>query len=290
MAQVLYRFQGPFSIGYIPRGPSIFGDPEVLWLMLLERVDAHAWSNRTIVTLIEPTDTSALAGMLPVVGVARPADRVQSGPTVRIPLVDDETILERMRPETRRHMDLAQRRGLKVERSPTGQLAIGALYRLMEETARRSGAGIQSAAYYEDFLHLFGDDAVLLFAKAGDGELTAALVAVRFGNEALSMFGGSSARDDGHRTSFLLQLEAMRWAREVGCGTYDLRSVPDQDSGCPGNEGDRSTTGTRSNDGRRLDWFTTGFGGEIATYPAMIERRHVPVLPWLARNLRVIKR
>jgi len=82
----------------------------------------------------------------------------------------------------------------------------------------------------------------------------------------------------------------MRWARQVGCGTYDLRSIPDQDSECPGNEGDRSTTGTRSNDGRRLDWFTTGFGGKIATHPAMIERRHVPVLPWLARNLRVIKR
>ena len=71
-----------------------------------------------MVTLIEPTDTSALAGMLPVVGVARPADRVQSGPTVRIPLVDDETILERMRPETRRDVDLAQRRGVKPRTHP----------------------------------------------------------------------------------------------------------------------------------------------------------------------------
>ncbi|MBA2470577.1 MAG: peptidoglycan bridge formation glycyltransferase FemA/FemB family protein [Chloroflexia bacterium] len=274
MAQVLYRFHGPLSVAYIPRGPAIFGDPEVMWPMLLERVDALARSNRTIMTLIEPNDTSAMTGTLADLGAVRRADRGQSGPRVRIPLVDDETILERMRQETRHNLDLAQRRGVKIERHPAGQLAIEALYRLMEETARRNGFGLQPLAYYEDFLQLFGDDAVLLFAKADDGALAAALVTARFGNEAISMFGGSSAQDDGHRAAVPLQFEAMRWAREMGCGTYDLRGILNREPehGC-------------TEDGRWLSWFKSGFGGEIVTYPVTIERRHVPVLPWLARTL-----
>ncbi len=279
MAQVLVRFQGPLSVAYIPRGPAIFGDPEVMWPMLLERVDALARRNRTIMTLIEPNDDSVLTGTLADVGAARRADRGQSCPRVRIPLLDDETILERMHQETRHNLDLAQRRGVKAGRYPAGQLAIEALYRLMAESADRNGFGLHSLGYYEDFLHTFGDDAVLLFAKADDGALAAALVTARFGNEAITMFGGSSAHGDGHRAAVLLQFEAMRWAREMGCGTYDLRGILNRNSERPGTD-----------EGRWLSWFENGFGGEIPTCPLTIERRHVPVLPWLARTLKRIER
>jgi lipid II:glycine glycyltransferase (peptidoglycan interpeptide bridge formation enzyme) len=230
-------------------------------------------------TLIEPNDASVLAGTLPEVDATSQRDRFPPGQTVRIPLADDETMLRRMHRKTRHHVHLAQRRGVNVVRHPAGQLAVGALHRLIEEAARRNGSEIHSPAYYEDFLHTFGDDAVLLFAKADDGALAAALVTARFGNEAITMFGGSSAHGDGHRAAVLLQFEAMRWAREMGCGTYDLRGILNRNSERPGTD-----------EGRWLSWFENGFGGEIPTCPLTIERRHVPVLPWLARTLKRIER
>ncbi len=279
MAQVLYRFQGPLRVGYIPHGPAISGDPDVLWPLLLEHIDAHARSNRTIMTLIEPNEPVALVGTPPVGDADRQRDRFQPGQTVRIPLADDETMLRRMHRKTRHHVHLAQRRGVKVERHPAGQLAVGALHRLIEEAARRNGSEIHSPAYYEDFLHTFGDDAVLLVARADDGGLAAALIAARFGKDAAWMYGGSSAADGADGASFLLQFEAMRWARDQGCATYDLQGLPDQDPERPGND-----------DGHRLEWLKTGFGGEIVTFPAMLERQHVPVPSWLARTLKRIER
>jgi len=289
MAQVLYRRWGPISVGYIPRGPTLAGDPAVLWPVLREHIDTVARRNRAIMTLIEPDSHLAVAGTLQEAGVTRRAGHLQPGRTVRISLADDETILSQMHQKIRYNVRLAHRRGVVIEGHSPRQMAIEALYRLMEDTANRNAFGIHSLSYYGDFLDMFGDDAVLLFAKVDDGALAAGLVAARFGKEAIYMYGGSSTRYRAHGAAFLLQVEAMRWAREHGCETYDLWGIPKHDPESLRGDHRTSIAGTRGDDWRGLHRFKTGFGGEIVSYPDMLERRHVPVLPWLARNLNVIK-
>ena len=289
MAQVLYRFKGPVSIGYVPRGPAIDGDPIVLWPALLKQIDRAARSNRAIMTLIELDKPLGLPGTFKAAGVVRGPEHLQPGRTVKVPLLSDDAILKQMHQKTRYNVRLAERRGVVIERQQVEPVSIDAFYALMEDTAVRNEFGIHSRTYYEDFLNLFGDDAVLMFARVDDGAIGAVLVAARCGKEAVYMYGASSTQHRAHGAAFLLQFEAMRWAREQGCDTYDLWGIPDMDPESVTADGQSSIAGTKGDDWRGLYRFKTGFGGQIVSYPTMLERRHAPVLPWLARKLNVIK-
>src|SRR5690606_11606820 len=155
--------------------------------------------------------------------------------------------------------------------------------------ATRNEFEIHARSYYEHFLTVFGDRAIMLFARVDDDAVGAVLIAARFGREALYMYGASSSRHRAHGAAFLLQYEAMRWARDHGCDAYDLWGIPDEDPAPGPGASPSGESGTRGDDWRGLHRFKTGFGGEIVSYPPMLERRHVPVLPWLARRLNVIQ-
>ncbi len=289
MAQVLYRYRGPVSIGYIPRGPALSGDPHILWPLLLKEIDASARRNRAIATIIEPDRPLGLTGALKSAGVVRGPEHLQPGRTVKVPIGKDDDMLKRMHQKTRYNVRLAQRRGVVIERGSGDETGIDAFYGLMRDTAERNEFGIHSRDYYEDFLRVFADDSVMLFARVDEGALGAVLIAARFGKEAVYMYGASSTQHRAHGAAFLLQFEAMRWAREHGCSTYDLWGIPDDDPETVSSDSKGSIAGTKGDDWRGLYRFKTGFGGEIITYPTMLERRHIPVLPWLARKMNVVK-
>jgi lipid II:glycine glycyltransferase (peptidoglycan interpeptide bridge formation enzyme) len=289
MAQVLYRSRLGASVGYIPRGPQITGNANVLWPLLMEELGGLGRRNRAIMTIIEPNSPLKLSGSFRNAGVVAGPSHLQPGRTVKIPLSTDDDILKQMHQKTRYNVRLGQRRGVIIERHHASDEAIDAFYGLMADTAERNEFGIHSRAYYADFLRIFGDDTVLLFARLAGGELAAVLIAARFGKEAIYMYGASSTQHRADGAAFLLQFEAMRWARELGCDTYDLWGIPEEDPDKVSSDEATAIAGTRGDDWRGLYRFKTGFGGEIVTYPPVLERRHRPVLPWLARKLNIVK-
>lgn len=284
MAQVLYRFKFGVSVGYVPRGPAFEGNPRRLWPLLRDEIDRSARSHRAITTLVEPDRPIGLTGTFRDHGVVKVPGHVQPGRTVRIPLSDDDGILAQMRQKTRYNVRLAQRRGVHVE--TRGVEHIDEYYALMRETSDRNDFGIHSLDYYRDFLETLGDDAIMLFAFVNDGILAAALIAARFGREAIYMYGGSSTTNRADGAAFLLQFRAMQWARDSGCDSYDLWGIPEEDP--ERTSGDGAAGGSSGDDWRGLHRFKTGFGGEIVSYPPMFERRHLPLLPSLARRLNVV--
>lgn len=288
MAQILYRGRGPVSIGYIPRGPVITGNPATVWPHLRTEIDASARSHRAISVIIEPNTALSLAGTYREAGLVAGPAHLQPGRTVKIPLGDDDAILKRMHQKTRYNVRLAQRRGVTVRAGNGSDSSIDTFYQLLRDTSGRNEFGIHSQSYYSDFMKEFGSNARLLFAEA-DGQVGAAIIAASFGNEAIYMYGASSSQHRAHGAAFFLQFEAMRWAREQGCLTYDLWGIPDQDPDTTQHESSTAIAGTKGNDWRGLFRFKTGFGGEIVSYPPTFERRYVPVLPWMARKLGVIK-
>lgn len=156
-------------------------------------------------------------------------------------------------------------------------------YDLLRDTADRNAFGIHERGYYDDFMRIFGDAAVLLFAIVEEVP-AAGLIAARFGEEAIYMYGASSTRYRAHGAGFYLQYEAMRWARENGCSRYDLWGIPAHDPpSTEVDEGDR-VAGTRGDDWRGLYEFKVRFGGEIVRYPPTLERRYHPLLAVLARR------
>jgi len=288
MAQILFRAKGPVSLGYIPRGPVITGNVGAVWPQLRAAIDRSSRAHHTITTIIEPDQPLALATTFRQAGVVAGPAHIQPGRTVKIELQDDGALLSQMHQKTRYNVRLAGRRGVTVTQEAVTEESIDRFYKLMTDTADRNEFGIHSRDYYADFLRVFGDRACLLFAHT-EGHIASTLVAARFGHEAVYMYGASSTVHRAHGAAFLMQYEAMRWARGEGSKIYDLWGIPEKDPDSPVDGTETGAAGTKGDDWRGLYRFKTGFGGSIVCYPPSIERRYVPVVPWLARKLNLIK-
>jgi lipid II:glycine glycyltransferase (peptidoglycan interpeptide bridge formation enzyme) len=288
-AQVLFRQKGPISVGYIPRGPLMTGDPDKVWPALRREIDRAARRHRALTVYIEPDAETGLSSTFREAGVVLGPGHMQPSRTVKVPLSDDDGILKQMHQKTRYNVRLAIRRGVDVDiKSADDKAALRQFYELMEDTSNRNEFSIHSYDYYEEFLKVFGDDAFFVFAS-WEGNLSAVVIAAAFGDEAVYMYGASSSVHRAHGAAFLLQFEAMKWARDRGCKTYDLWGIPKVDPGSLRAEDNSSIAGSKGDDWRGIYRFKTGFGGDIVSYPETLERRYVPVLPWLVRRAGVIQ-
>jgi lipid II:glycine glycyltransferase (peptidoglycan interpeptide bridge formation enzyme) len=205
----------------------------------------------------EPAAASLL-GMCRDMGFRPSPQTIQPRRTVLVDLNDEpEMILKRMKQKTRYNIRLAARKGVTIR--PGTEQDLAAFYRLMERTAERDGFGIHSQAYYQAAHQLFVPSGQGRFLLAEyQGQLLAGLVVLAFGDTACYMYGASSDEHRNRMPAYLLQWEAMLWAREQGCGTYDLWGVPDED------EAALEARFTQRNDGL---WgvyrFKRGFGGRL---------------------------
>lgn len=284
MAQVLFRHKGPVSVGYIPRGPVLAGNTTELWTELWKLIDQVAQRRRAISVMVEPNTPLGLTGTFRHAGMVVGPKHVQPERTVMVPLLDDEPLLMQMHQKTRYNVRLARRRGVEIRQMDPTPESVASFYDLMQDTSRRNEFGIHSRDYYRDFLQLLGDDGILLGAWS-EGKLAAALIGAVFGDLAIYMYGASSTRHRAHGAAFALQFEAMTWGREKGCTHYDLWGIPAETPQSTQTDGFDKIAGTKGDDWRGLYRFKTGFGGEIVSYPPTMEKRYVPVLPWLAHRL-----
>lgn len=288
MAQILFRRQGPLSVGYIPRGPLFHGDVEALWPELRAQIDRSARRRRAITVIMEPDKPVDHSGRLRDAGLVVGPEHIQPARTVKVPLMDDDALLMQMHQKTRYNVRLACRRGVEFRRLPATSENVATFYGVMQDTAQRNEFGIHSLDYYADFLDVFGGDALMMGAWSEEGNLGAVLISAMVGDEAIYMYGASSTRHRAHGAGFALQYEAMKWARDRGADVYDLWGIPLQDPESATDKHADRIAGTKGEDWRGLYRFKTGFGGDIVTYPPTMERRYVPVLPWLARRLNII--
>jgi lipid II:glycine glycyltransferase (peptidoglycan interpeptide bridge formation enzyme) len=100
----------------------------------------------------------------------------------------------------------------------------------------------------------------------------AALMVFAHGRRAWYFYGASVPANREFMPTYLLQWEAMRWARAQGCTEYDLWGVPDT------NEEALEAQFTGRSDGL---WgvyrFKRGFGGQLRRAPDPFDRVYRPV-------------
>lgn len=288
MAQVLFRQRGPLSIGYVPRGPLFAGNESALWPELRRQLDEVAKRHRAITVILELDQRMQHPGTLREAGLVVGPSHIQPARTVKVPLTDDDAMLMQMHQKTRYNVRLACRRGVEFRTLPPTKDNVDTFYSVMQDTAERNEFAIHAFDYYADFLELFEDDAVLMGAWSDEGNLAAVLISAMFGDEAIYMYGASSTKHRAHGAGFALQYEAMKWARNRGARRYDLWGIPVNDPENPSDKHADRIAGTKGEDWRGLYRFKTGFGGDIMSYPDTMERRYVPILPWLAQRLNVI--
>jgi len=232
-AQVLYRPLpgGVGSIAYVPKGPLMdWGDGQTI-RELTAAIRPLARRQRAICLKIEPDleDSPDWTKTLTAAGFRPSPQPIQPRRTIVVDLdAEPEAILARMKQKTRYNIRLAGRKGVVVRPGDEGDLP--AFYELMEDTSRRDRFAIHSRAYYEAVHRLFvATDRGRLLLAEHEGRLLAGLVVVALGDTACYLYGASADEGRDLMPSYLLQWEAMVWARERGCRAYDLWGVPDED-------------------------------------------------------------
>lgn len=269
-AQVLFRpLPLGFSVAYIPKGPV---GPRDAWEALWPQVDALCRRYRAVFLKVEPDlwEDADPEGAVPPPGFRPSPHAIQPRRTLVVSLEGSEDeILARMKQKTRYNIRLAARKGVTVR--PWDDLE--AFHALMTETGARDGFGVHSLDYYRRAYELFRPrgEAELLVAEY-EGEPLAALMVFARGRRAWYFYGASSDRHRNLMPTYLLQWEAMRWAKARGCTEYDLWGVPDADQDM------LEAQFTERRDGL---WgvyrFKRGFGGVLRRAPVW-DRVYIPLL------------
>jgi peptidoglycan pentaglycine glycine transferase (the first glycine) len=244
-ALVLYRTAGRiFRIAYCPRGPVLDWAQAGLRTQVLDDLAAASQRQGAIFLKIDPA-VQGRAGAAPppsagealtrevLAGWREPGwipspEQVQFRNTFALDLTPSEDeLLAGMKQKTRYNIRLAARRGVFVRRGSAADLET--LYQMYAETSLRDGFVIRTPAYYRDAWGSFIEAGLAQpFLAEVEGLPVAAIIVFRFGDCAYYMYGMSTADHREKMPNHLLQWEAIRWARESGCLTYDFWGAPDR--------------------------------------------------------------
>jgi lipid II:glycine glycyltransferase (peptidoglycan interpeptide bridge formation enzyme) len=271
-AQILFRrLLLGYTLAYIPKGP--IGDQ---WKNLWPEVDKLCRRKRAVFLKVEPdlwegtpAYSSITGGEKCPQGFRLSPDSIQPTRTLLVDLSgDEETILAQMKQKTRYNIKLALKKGVIVR--PSADLET--FHRLSEVTGERDRFGVHSLDYYRRAYDLFHSRcACELFMAEYEGEPLAALMVFAQGQRAWFLYGASSNEHRDRMPTYLLQWEAMRWARAQGCVEYDLWGVPDAD------EETLEANFALRNDGL---WgvyrFKRGFGGKLCRAAGPWDRVYQP--------------
>jgi lipid II:glycine glycyltransferase (peptidoglycan interpeptide bridge formation enzyme) len=133
---------------------------------------------------------------------------------------------------------------------------------------------VHSLEYFEKAYRVFrpGNQAELFLASFED-QLLAGLMVFRRGHRAWYFYGASSNDRRELMPAYLLQWEAILWAKRHGCTAYDLWGVPDADE---------DELETHFSDRAEGLWgvyrFKRGFGGELRRAAGPWDRVYQPLL------------
>ena len=281
-AQILFRkLPLGLTIAYIPKPPvSLFRKSVALG----EEVDRICKANKAIFLKVEPDEWEDADQQYALEGW-RIGDPIQPPRTIVIDLrgTEDE-ILGRMKQKTRYNIRLAEKKGVSVRKWDD----VAAFFEMMQVTGGRDGFGVHSQEYYQRAYELFvGSEAAAksaeLFVAEYEGKPLGAVMVFISGNRAWYMYGASNNQERNRMPTYLVQWEAMRWAKERGADLYDLYGVPDHDEA----HLEKHFNGTQRNEGL---WgvyrFKRGFGGEVKRAAQALDRVYKPLLYAVYRNVK----
>lgn len=277
-AQILFRrLPLGLTLAYLPK--PVFSDPlsmirDQFWV----QVDMACRKRHAVFLKIEPDlweDSPHLVGEglgeAPPGGVRESPHNIQPPRTIVVSLQGtEEAILARMKQKTRYNIRLAEKKGVTV-RSWTN---LPAFHRMMLVTGGRDRFGVHSLAYYQRAYELFQAKgmAELLVAEFQGNPLAALMVFAR-GRRAWYVYGASNDEERNRMPAYLLQWEAMRWARSRGAEEYDLWGVPDEPE-----ETLEAHFTERSEGLWGVYRFKRGFGGELKRAAQALDRVYNPLL------------
>ena len=269
-AQILFRrLPLGLTLGYMPKpvdGGQWAEGSDQFW----REVDLICKQNKAVFLKVEP-DSWDDAFHLPHSAFRVSPHNIQPPRTITIDIKDnEETILAKMKPKCRYNIRLAEKKGVTVRAWDD----IKGFHEMMTVTGGRDNFGVHSKEYYQrayELFHLTGT-CELLVAEY-EGKPLASLMVFANGKRAWYVYGASNDQERNRMPTYLLQWEAIRWAKARGCDEYDLWGVPDE------NEETLEANFESRHDGL---WgvyrFKRGFGGEVKRAAQAMDKVYNPLL------------
>ncbi|MBN8593284.1 MAG: peptidoglycan bridge formation glycyltransferase FemA/FemB family protein [Anaerolineae bacterium] len=244
MASVGVRSVGPLKVMYVPKGPALAYDDPALLNAVLDHLQAMARRGGAVWLKFDP-DVLAGVGVtgepdavddptgqavrqnLQGRGWRFSADQVQFRNTITLDLTrSEDDLLAAMSQNTRRKVRTAEKKGVTVRSGTTADLPL--LYDLYQTTGTRDHFLIRPREYYErawrDFM-----EAGLAHALIAEfeGKAIAHVILLHFARTCWYFYGASANEERERMPNYLLQWEAMRWAKGQGYAVYDMWGAPD---------------------------------------------------------------
>ncbi len=241
-ALLLTRQIGPLRVGYIPRGPLLDYADIATRTAMLDGLEHLARRYRLIWLKIDP-DLPVGYGIPPdarpdATGVAFVAELEQRGwrlsesqvqyrNTLVLDLAPGEdALLKNMSQSTRYKVRYAPKHGVTVRAGTPDDLPL--LYKLYAETGARDGFLTRPFSYYEDeWGALMRAGIAHALIAEYEGQALAHVVLFKFGRTCWYFYGASSSEHRNLMPTYLLQWEAICWAKAQGCTRYDFWGAPD---------------------------------------------------------------
>jgi lipid II:glycine glycyltransferase (peptidoglycan interpeptide bridge formation enzyme) len=152
----------------------------------------------------------------------------------QIPLAgrSEEDLLAGMNQQWRRNIKKADKAGVEVSRTSTGQIEadLKAFHDLYAHTAERDHFTPRPIGYFRTMIEALSaedPDRISLWLAHHEGDLVAATIAIRVGTHAWYSYGASSTEKRDVRGSNAVQWAMMRDALAHGATVYDLRGITD---------------------------------------------------------------
>lgn len=236
-------FSARLCLLYSPKGPLLNWEDAVLRKRVLDDLQDFARRQGAIFYKMDPdvilgagipsseSDQPNPAGLavqadLLSRGWRLSAEQIQFKNTVMLNVnAPDDELLARMKQKTRYNVRLGMKKGLSIRAAEEKDWPM--LYQMYAETSVRDGFVIREQAYYFLVWKLFQERSSALIAEV-EGQPVAAVYLFHFAGRAYYIYGMSREAHREKMPNYLLQYQAMRWARERGCVLYDLWGAPDE--------------------------------------------------------------
>jgi lipid II:glycine glycyltransferase (peptidoglycan interpeptide bridge formation enzyme) len=263
-------------IAYIPKGPVLDWTQDALCNHFLPLLNNYVRKQGALALRIEP-DQEAGTPLAELIAKRLECFHVSSCRTVQ-PLrtiildlaPDEQVLLAQMKEKWRYNVRLAMRKGvtIRVASSPDD---VRAWYALYQKTSERDQFGIHVLDYYLQVWELLVTTGKmrLLLAEA-DGVLLAGIFVSLFAGQACYVYGASSNEQRQLMPNYLLQWEAIRWAKQQGARLYDFGGIPDTD------DEDEAMAGVYR--------FKRGWGGRVVQFVGGQEVTYRPLLMRFAQR------
>lgn len=265
-----------FKYGYIQAGFLYSKFDEKVYNFFLENLNNYAKEKKLIFTQIDsitPFDSAFIDVISKykyhLINVKLPIPTYTNIIDLNLSL---EEILQQMKPKGRYNIKVAQKHGLKVK---IGNLSdIESFYELLKETAKRDGFFINKKEYYYKMLEILPYAKLILIYK--DNIILATGIFTFFNNQALYYYGASSNQFRNLMPTYLLQWEAIKLGKNLGCKFFDFLGIANPEC--------------KSDKLQGVTEFKTKFGGKVVRFNPSYKIVHRPLTHFMYRQTKKIKK